>query len=49
MLQPLETRVEFAISRTPNAEFGFMLLVVEPSKGFQLADLGIVVLDIDAQ
>jgi hypothetical protein len=44
----LETSVEFAISRTPNAEFGFMLLIVEPPKGDQLTDLGITVLDIDA-
>jgi hypothetical protein len=40
--------VEFAISRTPNAELGFMLLVVELLKGFQLTDLDITVLDLDA-
>jgi hypothetical protein len=47
VLQPLETRVEFAISCTPNAEFGFMLLIVELSKSFQLTDLGIAALDLD--
>jgi hypothetical protein len=48
VLQPLEASVELAIPRTPNSEFGFMLLVIKPSKGFQLTDLGIPVLNIDA-
>jgi hypothetical protein len=46
VLQPLETSVEFTISRTLEAEFGFMLLVVKPSKSLQLIDLGIAALDI---
>jgi hypothetical protein len=44
----LETSLELAISRTPNAEFGFMLLIIELPKGDQLSDLGIAVLDLDA-
>jgi hypothetical protein len=32
VLQPLETSVEFAISHTPKAEFGVVLLIVKPSK-----------------
>jgi hypothetical protein len=48
VLQPLETSVELAISCTPNAKFGGMLVIVELPKGDQLADLGITFLDLDA-
>jgi hypothetical protein len=48
VLQPLETSVEPVISRTPNTKFGGMLVVVEPPKGDQLADLSIAFLDLDA-
>jgi hypothetical protein len=48
MLQPLETSMELAISRTPNAKFGGMLVIVKPLKGDQLANLGIAVFDLDA-
>jgi hypothetical protein len=49
VLQPLETGVEFAIPRTPKAEFGVVLLGVKPSKSLQLVDLGIAALDFGAQ
>jgi hypothetical protein len=45
----LETSVEVAIPCTPNAEFAFKLLAINTSKSLQLADLGVAILDIDAQ
>jgi hypothetical protein len=48
VLQPLETGVELAILRTPNAKLGGMLVMVELPKGGQLSDLGVAFLDLDA-
>jgi hypothetical protein len=49
VLQPQEACVEFAIPRAPKAEFVFVLLVIKPSKSFQLVDLGIAAFDFGAQ
>jgi hypothetical protein len=44
----LETSVEIAISRTPNAKLSGTLVIVELPKVDQLANLGVVFLDLDA-
>jgi hypothetical protein len=49
ILQPQEASVELAISSTPKAEFIVMLLAINPSKSFQLVDLGIAALDFGTQ
>jgi hypothetical protein len=47
VLQPLETGVELAISRTPNAKLSGMLVIIELPKVGQLLDLGVAFLDLD--
>jgi hypothetical protein len=49
ILQPLEASVELAIPRAQKAKLVVVLLVIKPSKSFQLVDLGIAALDFGAQ